>query len=75
MSTLINKNETGLLFVLYSIQLEVAKHGHKYVLTHLNRQKKLLGQTIKKLGLIGPELCHQYLLTILDSPLNEAICY
>ncbi|KAI7836671.1 hypothetical protein COHA_009447 [Chlorella ohadii] len=62
----------GVIFVLESAQLEVAKVGKNYELLNCDDHANFLRRHGKDPALYRPDICHQALLAILDSPLNKA---
>lgn len=62
----------GVIFVLESAQLEVAQVGKTYQLLNCDDHGSYLGKHKKDPALYRPDITHQALLTILDSPLNKA---
>lgn len=62
----------GVIFVLEEAQLEVGKVGHKHVLLNCDDHQNFLLKHKKDPALYRPDICHQALLSILDSPLNKA---
>ncbi|CAI5953202.1 unnamed protein product [Closterium sp. NIES-65] len=64
--------EAGVIFVLEKASLEVAKVGKTYVLLNCDDHASFLRKHGKDPALYRPDICHQALLAILDSPLNKA---
>lgn len=62
----------GVIFVLEDAQLEVAQVGKTYQLLNCDDHAMYLKKHKKDPALYRPDICHQALLTILDSPLNKA---
>lgn len=60
------------IFVLESAQLEVAQVGKTYQLLNCDDHATYLRKHNKDPNLYRPDIAHQALLTILDSPLNKA---
>ncbi|KAJ9530313.1 hypothetical protein QJQ45_023600 [Haematococcus lacustris] len=62
----------GVIFCLEDAQLEVAQVGKAYVLLNCDDHASYLRKHKKDPALYRPDICHQALLSILDSPLNKA---
>lgn len=62
----------GVIFVLDDAQLEVAQVGKTYQLLNSDDHATYLRKHKKDPALYRPDICHQALLMILDSPLNKA---
>lgn len=62
----------GVIFVLEGANLEIAKVGKAYQLLDCDNHNNFLRRHGKDPGNHRPDICHQALLTILDSPLNKA---
>ncbi|GAX82698.1 hypothetical protein CEUSTIGMA_g10124.t1 [Chlamydomonas eustigma] len=62
----------GVIFVLEDAQLEVAQVGKAFVLLNCDDHQNFLKKHDKDPALYRPDICHQALLAILDSPLNKA---
>lgn len=62
----------GVIFVLEEAQLEVAQVGKGYVLLNCDDHQNFLMKHNKDPAMYRPDICHQALLAILDSPLNKA---
>uniref|UniRef100_A0A7S0RIM2 Ribosomal RNA small subunit methyltransferase NEP1 n=1 Tax=Chlamydomonas leiostraca TaxID=1034604 RepID=A0A7S0RIM2_9CHLO len=62
----------GVVFVLEDAQLEVAQVGKAYVLLNCDDHATYIKKHKKDPSLYRPDICHQALLSILDSPLNKA---
>jgi len=62
----------GIIFVLEDAQLEVAQVGKSYQLLNCDDHASYLKKHKKDPALFRPDICHQALLAILDSPLNKA---
>ncbi|MEW5319534.1 MAG: hypothetical protein WDW38_010679 [Sanguina aurantia] len=62
----------GVLFVIDEAQLEVAQVGKSYQLLNSDDHATYLKKHKKDPSLFRPDICHQALLAILDSPLNKA---
>ncbi|KAL5073435.1 hypothetical protein RYX36_012419 [Vicia faba] len=71
-STVKNSEEPGVIFVLEKASLEVAKVGKTYQLLNSDDHANFLRKNNKNPGDYRPDICHQALLSILDSPLNKA---
>ncbi|CAK8575261.1 unnamed protein product [Lathyrus sativus] len=67
-----NSEEPGVVFVLEKASLEVAKVGKTYQLLNSDDHANFLRKHKKNPGDYRPDICHQALLSILDSPLNKA---
>lgn len=62
----------GVIFVLENAQLETAQVGKAYVLLNCDDHASFLKKHKKDPALYRPDICHQAMLAILDSPLNKA---
>lgn len=62
----------GVVFVLESADLEVGKIGKRFELLNCDDHKNFLLKHKKDVARFRPDICHQSLLAILDSPLNKA---
>ncbi|KDD76821.1 EMG1/NEP1 methyltransferase [Helicosporidium sp. ATCC 50920] len=62
----------SVIFVLEGATLEVAKVGKNYELLNCDDHVSFLKRHGKDPAAYRPDICHQTLLTILDSPLNKA---
>mmetsp|Transcript_13873 Transcript_13873/g.24304 ORF Transcript_13873/g.24304 Transcript_13873/m.24304 type:complete len:231 (+) Transcript_13873:135-827(+) len=62
----------GVVFCLEDAQLEVAQVGKAYVLLNCDDHASYLRKHKKDPALYRPDICHQALLSILDSPLNKS---
>eukprot|EP00884_Botryococcus_braunii_P004849 jgi/Botrbrau1/14365/Bobra.0014s0020.1 len=62
----------GVIFVLEGAQLEVAKVGKGYTLLNADDHKSFLTRHGKDPALYRPDITHQALLAILDSPLTKS---
>uniref|UniRef100_A0A7R9V8V0 Ribosomal RNA small subunit methyltransferase NEP1 n=1 Tax=Chlamydomonas euryale TaxID=1486919 RepID=A0A7R9V8V0_9CHLO len=62
----------GVIFVLEEAQLEVAQVGKAYVLLNCDDHQNFLRKHSKDPALYRPDICHQALLSVLDSPMNKA---
>eukprot|EP01024_Parvocaulis_polyphysoides_P065463 TRINITY_DN7639_c2_g1_i1.p1 TRINITY_DN7639_c2_g1~~TRINITY_DN7639_c2_g1_i1.p1 ORF type:complete len:259 (-),score=41.73 TRINITY_DN7639_c2_g1_i1:154-846(-) len=62
----------GVIFVLEGAQLEVGKVGKNYALLNSDDHGDYLKNKQLDPADFRPDICHQALLTILDSPLNKA---
>ncbi|KAI5391246.1 uncharacterized protein LOC127105940 [Lathyrus oleraceus] len=67
-----NSEKPGVVFVLEKASLEVAKVGKTYQLLNSDDHANFLRKNNKNPGDYRPDICHQALLSILDSPLNKA---
>ncbi|KAL6326274.1 hypothetical protein AAG906_004771 [Vitis piasezkii] len=65
-------NKTGVTFILERACLEVAKVGKSYQLLSSEDHANFLRKNNKNPAEYRPDILHQALLTILDSPLNKA---
>ncbi|CAM8968282.1 unnamed protein product [Rhodiola kirilowii] len=65
-------NKTGVIFILEKASLEVAKVGKGYQLLSADEHSNFLKKNNKNPAEYRPDIAHQALLTILDSPLNKA---
>ncbi|XVF56272.1 hypothetical protein PTKIN_Ptkin06aG0105600 [Pterospermum kingtungense] len=65
-------NKTGLVFVLEKASLEVAKVGKSYQLLNSDDHANFLRKNNKNPADYRPDIAHQALLAILDSPVNKA---
>ncbi|PON84927.1 Ribosomal biogenesis, methyltransferase, EMG1/NEP [Trema orientale] len=66
------KRQPGVIFILERASLEVAKVGKTYQLLNTDDHTNFLEKNKKKPGDYRPDIVHQALLAILDSPLNKA---
>ncbi|KAL9264261.1 Ribosomal RNA small subunit methyltransferase NEP1-like protein [Drosera capensis] len=66
------KNRPGVIFILEKASLEVGKVGKTYQLLNSDDHSNFLRKHGKNPGDYRPDIVHQALLTILDSPLNKA---
>ncbi|MCO5587843.1 hypothetical protein L7F22_041795 [Adiantum nelumboides] len=64
--------EGGVWFVLEKASLEVAKVGKNYQLLNCDDHANFLRKHKRDPALLRPDIIHQALLAILDSPLNKA---
>ncbi|KAK2388481.1 rRNA small subunit pseudouridine methyltransferase Nep1 [Trifolium repens] len=71
-STENNSEKPGVIFILERASLEVAKVGKTYQLLNSDEHANFLRNNKKNPGDYRPDICHQALLSILDSPLNKA---
>ncbi|KAG2425742.1 hypothetical protein HYH02_014958 [Chlamydomonas schloesseri] len=62
----------GVIFILDDAQLEVAQVGKTYQLLNCDDHATYLRKHKKDPALYRPDICHQALLNVLDSPLNKA---
>ncbi|KAK2416717.1 ribosomal RNA small subunit methyltransferase NEP1 [Trifolium repens] len=67
-----NSEKPGVIFILEKASLEVAKVGKTYQLLNSDEHANFLRKNNKNPGDYRPDICHQALLSILDSPLNKA---
>lgn len=67
-----NSEKQGVIFILEKASLEVAKVGKTYQLLNSDEHANFLRKHSKNPGDYRPDICHQALLSILDSPLNKA---
>lgn len=65
-------NKPGVVFVLERACLEVAKVGKTYQILNSEDHANFLRKNNKNPADYRPDICHQALLSILDSPLNKA---
>lgn len=65
-------DEGGVMFVLEKASLEVAKVGKNYQLLNCDDHANFLRKHKREPSLFRPDIVHQALLAILDSPLNKA---
>lgn len=65
-------DEGGIWFVLEKASLEVAKVGKNYQLLNCDDHANFLRKHKRDPALYRPDIVHQALLAILDSPLNKA---
>ncbi|KAL9265051.1 Ribosomal RNA small subunit methyltransferase NEP1-like protein [Drosera capensis] len=66
------KNKPGVIFILEKASLEVGKVGKTYQLLNSDEHSNFLRKHGKNPADYRPDIVHQALLTILDSPLNKA---
>ncbi|PIA63440.1 hypothetical protein AQUCO_00201051v1, partial [Aquilegia coerulea] len=66
------KSKSGIIFVLEKASLEVAKVGKTYQLLNSDDHSSFLRKHNRNPGDYRPDIAHQALLAILDSPLNKA---
>eukprot|EP00244_Chara_vulgaris_P010932 TRINITY_DN5178_c0_g2_i1.p1 TRINITY_DN5178_c0_g2~~TRINITY_DN5178_c0_g2_i1.p1 ORF type:complete len:254 (-),score=28.67 TRINITY_DN5178_c0_g2_i1:355-1014(-) len=64
--------QPGVIFVLEKASLEAAKVGKNYQLLNCDEHASFLRKHKRDPQLYRPDITHQCLLTILDSPLNKA---
>ncbi|WJX21861.1 rRNA small subunit pseudouridine methyltransferase Nep1 [Trifolium repens] len=67
-----NSEKPGVIFILEKASLEVAKVGKTYQLLNSDEHANFLLKNNKNPDDYRPDICHQALLSILDSPLNKA---
>lgn len=70
--TLVPLRRLGVIFVLEGANLEVAKVGKGYQLLNCDDHANFIKRNNKDPAEYRPDICHQALLMILDSPLNKA---
>lgn len=68
----IKKGGEGVIFILEKASLEVAKVGKTYQLLNVDDHGHFLRKHKQDLATFRPDIVHQALLAILDSPLNKA---
>ncbi|KAF9626051.1 hypothetical protein IFM89_030719 [Coptis chinensis] len=66
------KSKSGVIFILERASLEVAKVGKTYQILNSDDHANFLRKHNKNPGDYRPDIAHQALLAILDSPLNKA---
>ncbi|XP_009339993.2 ribosomal RNA small subunit methyltransferase nep-1-like [Pyrus x bretschneideri] len=66
------KNGPGAIFILEKASLEVAKVGKTYQLLNSDDHSNFLRKNNKDPALYRPDIVHQALLMVLDSPINKA---
>lgn len=64
--------DDGIIFVLENASLETAHVGKTYQLLNCDDHGKYLSRNGRDPAQYRPDICHQALLAILDSPLNKA---
>nr|XP_027187765.1 ribosomal RNA small subunit methyltransferase NEP1-like isoform X2 [Cicer arietinum] len=67
-----NSEKPGVIFILEKASLEIAKVGKTYQLLNSDDHANFLLKGKKNPGNYRPDITHQALLSILDSPLNKA---
>ncbi|KAK9291000.1 hypothetical protein L1049_009183 [Liquidambar formosana] len=67
-----HNTKTGVIFVLERASLEVAKVGKSYQILNSEDHSNFLRKNNRNPADYRPDIVHQALLTILDSPLNKA---
>ena len=67
-----NRKDGGYVFVLELATLETAKVGKGYAILNCDDHANFIRRHGKQPGDHRPDICHQALLAILDSPLNKA---
>ncbi|OMO57823.1 Ribosomal biogenesis, methyltransferase, EMG1/NEP1 [Corchorus olitorius] len=67
-----NTKKPGVIFVLEKASLEVGKVGKSYQLLNSDDHANFLRKNNKNPADYRPDICHQALLAILDSPVNKA---
>ncbi|MED6174062.1 hypothetical protein PIB30_065308 [Stylosanthes scabra] len=68
----LNTDKPNVIFILERASLEVAKVGKTYQLLNSDEHGHFLRKNNKNPGDYRPDITHQALLSILDSPLNKA---
>ncbi|KAI3918855.1 hypothetical protein MKW98_017303 [Papaver atlanticum] len=71
-SSSVKKSKSGIVFVLERASLEVGKVGKTYQLLNSDEHSNFLKKHGKNPADYRPDIAHQALLAILDSPLNKA---
>lgn len=66
------KSQTGAIFILEKASLEVAKVGKTYQLLNSDDHANFLKRNNRNPADYRPDIAHQAILAILDSPLNKA---
>ncbi|PSS33525.1 Ribosomal RNA small subunit methyltransferase [Actinidia chinensis var. chinensis] len=66
------KSQSGAIFILEKASLEVAKVGKNYQLLNSDDHANFLKRNNKNPADYRPDIAHQAILAILDSPLNKA---
>ncbi|XP_076931436.1 uncharacterized protein LOC143596582 [Bidens hawaiensis] len=67
-----DKNSQGVIFILEKASLEVAKVGKSYQLLNSEDHANFLKKNNRNPAEYRPDISHQAILNILDSPLNKA---
>ncbi|KAI3703510.1 hypothetical protein L1987_73637 [Smallanthus sonchifolius] len=67
-----DKNTPGVIFILEKASLEVAKVGKSYQLLNSEDHGHFLKKNNRNPAEYRPDISHQAILNILDSPLNKA---
>ncbi|KAL8210010.1 hypothetical protein R6Q57_006742 [Mikania cordata] len=67
-----DKNSAGVIFILEKASLEVAKVGKSYQLLNSEDHAHFLKKNNRNPAEYRPDISHQAILNILDSPLNKA---
>nr|XP_043606638.1 ribosomal RNA small subunit methyltransferase nep-1 [Erigeron canadensis] len=67
-----DKNNPGVIFILEKASLEVAKVGKSYQLLNSEDHANFLKKNNRNPAEYRPDISHQAILNILDSPLNKA---
>lgn len=67
-----DKNNPGVIFILEKASLEVAKVGKSYQLLNSEDHANFLRKNNRNPAEYRPDISHQAILNILDSPLNKA---
>ncbi|KAL8139318.1 hypothetical protein V2J09_005339 [Rumex salicifolius] len=68
----IEKKKSGVIFILQKASLEVAKVGKTYQILNSEDHSNFLRKNNRNPGDYRPDIVHQALLMILDSPINKA---
>lgn len=67
-----NNSKPGIIFILEKASLEVAKVGKSYQLLNSDDHANFIKRNKRNPAEYRPDIAHQAILTILDSPLNKA---
>ncbi|KAL3534585.1 hypothetical protein ACH5RR_003046 [Cinchona calisaya] len=67
-----NANKPGVIFILEKASLEVAKVGKNYQLLNSDKHANFLRRNGRNPADYRPDIAHQAILMILDSPVNKA---
>lgn len=68
----VKPNEKRLVIILEKAQLETVKMGHTYELLNCDDHLHILKKNNRDPGSCRPDITHQSLLMLMDSPLNRA---
>ncbi|KAJ8917152.1 hypothetical protein NQ315_012644 [Exocentrus adspersus] len=68
----LKNQEKRLVIILEGAQLETVKEGNKFKLLNCDDHAKLLEKNNRDVGSCRPDIAHQCLLMLFDSPLNRA---